>query len=265
MHTVRTSSSTREDRQRQLLRSITPKENKVSETHVAESTSASGAWGMRYPGLTMQTTGRNTVKEFTGMWPLKPDADLAALQAALVPGGWTPPDTNFAEATTKLGLIRTARWFVAKTQDFDGYTLFFVTQFDGTLSKYFDDFVLNGKENLAKAWGQCVGCPEGPDTTAADIVEFIVRGQIKTLACYDFAPSLSNSQVFKAQDWYGKAQKFQRAVAQDDGNIEDKVDAFLKELAEPSPSVPSVAVGNPDAAYDWQYEDVAEYLSRSAR
>ena len=39
---------------------------------------ASGAWGMRYPGLTMQTTGRNTVKEFTGMWPLKPDADLEA-------------------------------------------------------------------------------------------------------------------------------------------------------------------------------------------
>ena len=34
--------------------------------------------------------------------------------------------------TTKLGLIRTARWFVARTQDFDGYTLFFVSQFDGT-------------------------------------------------------------------------------------------------------------------------------------
>ena len=50
--------------------------------------------------------------------------------------------------TTKLGLIRTARWFVARTQDFEGYTLFFLSQFDGTLEKYFDDFVLNGKENL---------------------------------------------------------------------------------------------------------------------
>ena len=110
----------------------------MSETHVAEPTSASGAWGMRYPGLTMQTTGSNTVKEFTGMWPLKPDADLEALQAGLLPGGWTPPDTTFTEATTALGLIRTARWFVARTQDFEGYTLFFVTQFDGSLAKYFD-------------------------------------------------------------------------------------------------------------------------------
>jgi hypothetical protein len=234
----------------------------MSQIDVAGPSSSGSAWGMRYPGLTMQTTGRNTVKEFTGMWPLKADADLEALQAALVPGGWTPPDTNFAEATTQLGLIRTARWFVARTQDFDGYTLFFVTQFDGSLSKYFDDFVLNGKENLVKAWGQCVGCPTGPDATAADVVEYIVRGQIKTLACYDFVPSLSNSQIFKAQDWYEKAQKFQRAVVDGEGNLEAKVDAYLTELAAPSPSVPSVAVGNPDAAHDWQYDDVAAYLSR---
>ena len=235
----------------------------MSRIDVAGPSSSGGAWGMRYSGITMQTTGRNTVKEFTGMWPLKPDADLEALQAALVPGGtWAGPGANFAEATTALGLIRTARWFVARTQDFDGYTLFFVTQFDGSLSKYFDDFVLNGKENLLQAWGQCVGCPEGPDATAADVVEYIVRGQIKTLACYDFVPALSNSQIFKAQDWYEKAQKFQRAVAEGEGNLEAKVDAYLKELAEPSPSVPSVAAGNPDAAHDWQYEDVAEYLSR---
>jgi hypothetical protein len=31
-----------------------------------------------------------------------------------------------------------------------GYTLLFVSQFDGSLDKYFDDFVLNGKENLLK-------------------------------------------------------------------------------------------------------------------
>jgi hypothetical protein len=227
------------------------------------ATSASGvAWGVRNPGLTMSTTGRNTVKEFTGMWPLKPDADLEALQAALLPGGWTPPDSNFCKETTALALIRTARWFVAKTQDFDGWTLFFVTQFDGSLQKYFDDFVLNGKENLLKVWGQCAGCPEGPDATATDVVDFIARGQIKTLACYDFAPSLGNTQIFKGQDWYEKAQKFQRAVAGGDGTLEQKVDAFLAELAEPSPSVPSADAIDTDVANQWQYEDVAEHLSR---
>ena len=123
-----------------------------------------------------------------------------------LPGGWTPPDTTFSEATTSLGLIRTARWFVARTQDFDGYTLFFITQFDGSLEKYLDDFVLNGKENLQKVWGQCIGCPMGPESTASDVVEYIARGQIKTLACYDAFPSLSNSQIEKQADWYDKTQ-----------------------------------------------------------
>ena len=132
-----------------------------------------------------------------------------------MPGGLGRRLTRTSRSRPRqLGLIRTARWFVARTQDFDGWTLFFVTQFDGNLPKYFDDFVLNGKENLLKAWGQCEGCPDGPDATAADVVEFIARGQIKTLACYDFVPELSNSQIFKAQDWYQKAQKFQRARRQ---------------------------------------------------
>ena len=161
------------------------------------------------------------------MWPLKPDADLEALHARLAPGGWTPPEMTFAEATTALGLIRTARWFVARTQDFDGCTLFFVTQFDGSLQKYLDDFVLNGKDNLTEGLGPVRRVPDGPDATASDIVEFIARGQIKTLACYDVSPSLSNSQIYKAADWYEKTQKFQRAVASGDGNLEDKVDAFL--------------------------------------
>jgi hypothetical protein len=234
----------------------------VSEINVASPVSGGGAWGMRYPGLTMQTTGRNTVKEFTGMWPLKPDADMEALEAALLPGGWTPPDITFAEATTSLGLIRTARWFVARTQDFDGWTLFFVTQFDGSLEKYLDDFVLNGKENLQKVWGQCIGCPMGPDSTASEVVEYIARGQIKTLACYDFVPSMSNSQVYKAQDWYEKAVHFQRAVAQGEGTLEEMVDAYMKALAEPSPPVTSAAAVDTDVAEQWQYEDVAENLAR---
>jgi hypothetical protein len=231
----------------------------VSQIEATGPSTGGSAWGTRYDGLTMQTTGRNTVKEFTGMWPLKPDADLEALQRGLLPGGWTPVESNFCEATTSLGLIRTARWFIAKTEEF-GWTLFFVTQFDGSLEKYFDDFVLNGKENLQKVWGQCIGCPMGPESTATDVVEYIARGQIKTLACYDFVPSLSNAQIFKHADWYEKAQKFQRAVAQGEGNLEDMVGAYLKELAEPSPTIPSADAIDTDVANQWQYDDAPEYL-----
>lgn len=224
------------------------------------STSA-GAWGLRYPGLVMGKGGKNEVKEFTGMWPLKPGTDLVAFTKVLAPGGWVnPPGESFAPMMTKLGLIRTARWFVARTQDFEGYTLFFVSQFDGSLDKYFDDFVLNGKDNLAAVWGNCIGCPTGPDVTARDVVEYIARGQIKTLACYDVVPSLSLGQIYKAADWYEKTQKFQRAVAKGDGKLEDKVNAFFKELAEPYKEVPSDAMIDIDVAREWQYEDVAEHI-----
>jgi hypothetical protein len=231
----------------------------MSLTEAVGPSADGGAWGTRYDGLTLQTTGRNTVKEFTGMWPLKPDADLEALQRGLLPGGWTPPDSNFCEATTALGLIRTARWFVLKTEEY-GWTLVFVTQFDGSMEKYFDDFVLNGKENLQKVWGQCIGCPMGPESTAAEVVEYIARGQIKTLAVYDFVPSLSNSQIFKHADWYEKAQRFQRAVAKGEGNLEDMVAAYLEALAEPSPTVPSADAIDTEVATQWQYDDHPEYL-----
>lgn len=229
-----------------------------SSTEKAAPTTTTGAWGLRYPGLVMGK-GKNEVNEFTGMWALKPDADLVKFTKALAPGGWpNPPGESFSENMTKLGLIRTARWFVGRTQDFGGYTLFFVSQFDGTLEKYFDDFVLNGKDNLAAIWGHCVGCPTGPNVTARDIVQYIVRGQIKTLACYDVAPSLSVGQIYKAADWYEKTQKFQRAVAAGPGSIDDKVNAFLRELAEPYKPVPSDAMIDMDVARRWQYEDVAE-------
>ena len=226
------------------------------------STSA-GTWGLRYPGLVMGRGGKNEVKEFTGMWRLKPDADLVKFTKALAPGGWiNPPGESFSTMTTKLGLIRTARWFVARTQDFDGYTLFFNSQFDGSLEKYFDDFLLNGKENLAAIWGQCVGCPSGPNVTARHLVEYIARGQIKTLACYDVAPGLSISQIYKAADCYEKTQRFQRAVAKGDGKLEDQVNAFLKELAQPYKEQPSDAMIDTDVAHEWQYEDVAERVEK---
>ena len=101
----------------------------ISTVQSGPSTSAE-AWGLRYPGLVMGAGGKNEVKEFTGMWRLKPDADLVAFTKALAPGGWiNPPGESFPNMMTKLGLIRTARWFVARTQDFDGYTLFFISQF----------------------------------------------------------------------------------------------------------------------------------------
>ena len=224
------------------------------------SSTSAGAWGLRYPGFVMGKGGRNEVKEFTGMWALKPDADLVRFTKVLAPGGWlNPPGESFSTMTTKLGLIRTARWFVARTQDFDGYTLFFISQFDGTLEKYFDDFVLNGKENLGAIWGNCVGCPTGPNVTARDLVQFIASGQIKTLACYDVFPTLSIGQIYKAADWYAKTQKFQRAVAAGGGKLEDKVDAFLKELAEPYEPVLSDATIDAEVGRQWQYEDVAEH------
>jgi hypothetical protein len=229
----------------------------TSATQSAPSTTAS-AWGLRSPGLGMGDGSTNRVQEFTGMWPLKPDADLVKFTKALAPGGWiNPPGESFAPMMTKLGLIRTARWFVARTQDFEGYTLFFISQFDGSLEKYFDDFVLNGKDNLAAIWGHCVGCPTGPNATARDIVQYIASGQIKTLGVYDVFPSLRIAQIYKSVDWYEKTRKFQRSIAKSDGAVQDKVEAFLKELAQPYLQAPSDAAVDPDVARQWQYEDLA--------
>jgi hypothetical protein len=223
------------------------------------STTNNGAWDLRSPGLIMKD-GESEVHEFTGMWPLKPDADLVKFTKSLAfREFWTPPEMTFSEATTLLGLIRTARWFVGTSSEF-GPTLYFVSQFDSSLEKYFDDFVLNGKENLEKIWGTCIGCPTGPNVTARDIVQYIARGQIKTIACYDAFPSLSNSQIEKQADWYAKTQKFQRAVAKGSGKLEDEVNTFLSELAKPYDHVRSVASIDTDVADQPQYTDVPERL-----
>ncbi len=216
-------------------------------------------WDLRHPGLIMKD-GEREVHEFTGMWPLKPDANLVtALNTLAFREFWNPPHMTFSEATTLLGLIRAARWFVGTSSEF-GPTLYFVSQFDSSLEKYFDDFVLNGRENLEKIWGQCIGCPTGPNAAARDIVQYIARGQIKTLACYDAFPSLSNSQIEKQADWYAKTQKFQRAVMGGEGSLEDKVNAFLSELAKPFEHVRSAAAIDTDVAKQPQFTDVPERL-----
>ena len=220
---------------------------------------SAASWDLRHPGLIMKD-GDSEVHEFTGMWPLKPDVDLDRFTKKLAfREYWIPPKMTFAEATMMLGLIRAARWFVGTSTEF-GPTLYFVTQFDASLEKYFDNFVLNGKENLEAIWGQCIGCPTGPNATARDIVQYIARGQIKTLAVYDAWPSLSNSTVEKHADWYAKTQKFQRAVAKGDGKLEDKVNAFLAELAKPFEHVRSAAAIDTEAAKQPQFTDVPERL-----
>ena len=213
------------------------------------STSAA-SWDLRHPGCIMRGANGEEIHEFLGMWPLKPDADLVGLRDALSRSGppfWAGPGPNFSEATTMLGLIRTARWFVGTSTGVRSH-LYFVSQFDSSLEKYFDDFVLNGKTNLEKIWGTCIGCPTGPNATARDIVQYVARGQIKTLVCYDALPSLNLGQIQKMADWYQKTQKFQRAVYAGDGSLEDKVNAFFAELAKPYASVPSGADIDADVA-----------------
>jgi hypothetical protein len=227
-----------------------------------EKTGASkntGAYDLRHPGLIMKD-GDREVHEFTGMWPLKPDANLVEFTNTLAFSEyWEPPTLTFSKATTMLGLIRTARWFVGTSTEF-GPTLYFVSQFDSSLEKYFDDFVLNGKRNLEKIWGNCIGCPTGADATARDIVQYIARGQIKTLVCYDALPSLNLGQIQKMADWYQKTQQFQRAVYSSDGTLEEKVNAFFAELAKPYPFVRSGADIDADVAREPQFPDVPERL-----
>ena len=91
-------------------------------------------------------------------------------------------------------------------------------------------------------------------------MQYIARGQIKTLAVYDAFPSLSNSQIEKQADWYAKTQKFQRAVAKGGGKLEDKVNAFLSELAKPFEHVRSAAAIDTEVAKEPQYADVPERL-----
>src|ERR1700740_626782 len=234
-----------------------------STTQSGPSTSAV-SWDLRHPGCIMKGSNGAEIHEFLGMWPLKPDADLVDLRDTLSLGApyWGGPGKTFSEATTLLGLIRTARWFVGTSTEF-GPTLYFISQFDSSLEKYFDDFVLNGKNNLAKIWGQCIGCPTGPEATARDIVQYIARGQIKTLACYDAFPSLSNSQIEKQADWYVKTQQFQRTVAKGQGKLEEIGNSSLRDVAKPYEHVRSAAAIDTDAATQPQFTDVAERLKRS--
>ena len=92
--------------------------------------------GPASPRLHHERRNGEEIHEFLGMWPLKPDADLVGLANALSREApfWGGPGKTFSEATTHLGLIRTARWFVGTSTEF-GPTLYFVSQFDSSLEK----------------------------------------------------------------------------------------------------------------------------------
>ena len=95
----------------------------------SESAKSAASWDLRHAGCIMRGANGEEIHEFLGMWPLKPDADLVGLANALsreVPF-WGGPGKTFSEATTHLGLIRTARWFVGTSTEF-GPTLYFVSQ-----------------------------------------------------------------------------------------------------------------------------------------
>ena len=97
----------------------------MTSTNQTGSATSAGAWDLRHPGLIMKD-GEREVHEFTGMWPLKPDADLVKFTKTLAfHEFWNPPELTFSEATTLLGLIRTARWFVGTSSEF-GPTLYFI-------------------------------------------------------------------------------------------------------------------------------------------
>ena len=96
--------------------------------------------------------------------------------------------------------------------------------------------------------------------TARDIVKFVARGQIKTLACYDAFPGLSYNQILRLADWYAKTQAFQKAVSKREAPLDQEVEKFFKSLAQPFKSGPNDAVVDAEVKDLWQYDDVAENI-----
>ena len=45
-------------------------------TAQSEPATSGASWDLRHPGLIMTGANGEEIHEFTGMWPLKPDADL---------------------------------------------------------------------------------------------------------------------------------------------------------------------------------------------
>lgn len=234
----------------------------MSDNHERDGNRGSA---LRHRSLVAGTAGTNEVTEFTGMYPLTNGYDLSAITATLAPGGLREPrGGSFAPMATQIGLVRSARWFVGTSAEF-GATLYFTGQIDGTLEAFFEHLVLHGAENLARMWGQCIGCPQPPQATARDVVEYIAAGQIKTLVLYDAFPGVSVRQVQEATDGYHKTVRFRRALAAGGTSLEDAVASFLRELAEPPQLPPGQVALDADCREEPQYSDIAQRLAQWSR
>ena len=70
----------------------------MSQIDVAGPSSSGGAWGMRYPASPCRR-GRNTVKEFTGMWPPQARRRPGGVHEGAGPGRLDqPPGASFSES-----------------------------------------------------------------------------------------------------------------------------------------------------------------------
>ena len=156
-----------------------------------------------------------------------------------------------------LGLIRTARWFVGTSTEF-GPTLYFVSQFDSSLEKYFDDFVLNGKTNLEKIRAHASAVRPAPrDGARHRAVRCARADQDHGLLRRSPEPKLGPDP--KDGRLVPEDEEFERAVY-GDGNLEDKVNAFFQELAKPYEFVRSGAAIDTDLANEPQFTNVPQRL-----
>ncbi len=110
-------------------------------------------------------------------------------------------------------------------------------------------------------WGQCIGCPTGPDATARDIVQYIARGQIKTLAVLR-CPSEPQQQPDPEEGRLVRRRRRSSSARSPKAtaSLEDKVNAFFSELAKPYEFVRSGAAIDTDVAKESQFTDVPERL-----
>ena len=157
-----------------------------------------------------------------------------------------------------LGLIRTARWFVGTSTEF-GPTLYFVSQFDSSLEKYFDDFVLNGKANLEKVWGNALAVR--PARTRRLATSCSTSRAVRSRP-WPVTTRFRASTSARSRRWPIGTRRRRSSSARyaGDGSLEDKVNAFFAELAKPYEFVRSGAAIDTDVVNEPQYTNVPERL-----
>ena len=81
--------------------------NQNNKTIESGPSPSGGGWDLRHPGLVMTGSNGEEIHEFTGMWPLKPDADLVTFVDSLSIG---PASSKRNERSVlRGGQVRTAQ------------------------------------------------------------------------------------------------------------------------------------------------------------